>query len=88
MIIKSIEGDMINQALTSAMLSTLQSLVDEGICDPEKAKNYANSHVCLCVDKSCLWSKIREWIGFDSGNENDIKVVCFKVATNKNKEDQ
>lgn len=82
MIMRTISGSDIDQALTLAMQATLQALVDEGMVDEKQAVEFADSHICMPVNEDGIWLRVRSWIGLEK-KEGVSYPVIFKVATKR-----
>ena len=82
MIINTISGQDIDHALTQAMKATLDALVAEGLIENDTALEFKDSHICLPVDDSSIWNRIRIWVGLTSPGSS-IPVV-FKVSVKRN----
>ena len=82
MIIRTISGEDINEALTAAMQATLLALVSEDLLDNEVATKFGNSHICISVTNDRIWQRIRKWLGLEK-DKDVFRAVVFKISENQ-----
>ena len=84
MIIRTIQGEAIDAALTQAMRATLHMLVLDGLITQDQCDEYLNICAAKMVYEAPVWSRIGKWLGVDKDN---ARVEVFKVASNRPEEE-
>jgi len=82
MIIRTLSGQEIDYAFTLAMQVTVESLIDEGLLDPDKAIEFVDTHICVNTSTEPIYKKIQKWLGM-TATDTTSRPVIFKVAHKK-----
>ena len=76
MIIRSIEGEAINEALMAAMTATVKSMVERGLITGDVGEAFMDTSLCMLIDSD---GPFKRWILRMFEKENSIvRVVEVK----------
>lgn len=79
MLMRTICGDDIDSAMTSAMHATLEALVCESIITQDQANDFGSAHFAKTIDDNSMWRWIRNRFGFD----DKPRIVVCQVKANR-----